>query len=68
MVELMVVYVGRDVCGGRWADLVVRGFVLNVPICNRTEDLPSARLGGSFHGSLQYAYIPIEPQRNTSEP
>jgi hypothetical protein len=36
MVELMVVYVGRDVCGGRWAGLVVRGFVLNVPICNRT--------------------------------
>jgi hypothetical protein len=36
MVELMVVYVGRDVCGGRWAGLVVRGFVLNVPICNRS--------------------------------
>jgi hypothetical protein len=37
LVELMVVYMGRDVCGGRWADLVVRGFVLNVRICNRTE-------------------------------
>jgi hypothetical protein len=35
MVELMVVYVGYDVCGGCWAGLVVWGFVLNVPICNR---------------------------------
>jgi hypothetical protein len=47
MVELMVMYVGRDVCGGRWAGLVVRGFVLNVPICNRTLE-PDQTGGTAF--------------------
>jgi hypothetical protein len=31
------------------------------------KDLPSGRPGGSVHGSLQYAYIPIDLATNTSE-